>query len=138
MATAFKNYNVLIFKLDNQTAAVTDITAYCNNQSIAGSMNLIEGTVMNTKERPQYPGTSGATFSINGFINSTTEAIFAPLVGNRTSLTKTFGFYNGYKYLTGECYPTNVQFSGQPDNLPTWSADFTVDGAITRTATTPS
>lgn len=138
MATTFKNYNVLLFKLDNAAGAVTDITSYCNSQSITGSMNLIEGTVMNTEERPQYPGTAGATFSINGFVCSTTEGIFGPLIGNRTSVTKTFGFYNGIKYFTGECFPTNVQFSGSPDNLEVWSADFTVDGAVTRTATTPS
>jgi hypothetical protein len=77
--------------------------------------------------------------SLGGFWNSTTEAVFGPHIGNRTSVESTVQ-YQSYpinstteRVYRGEALITNVQVSGAPDTLETFSADATFSGAVTRT-----
>ena len=128
----------LEFKLDNSSASLTDLHAYMNNASVQHALNLLEDSALGDEERSYTPGLAGATLPINGFMNSTTEGIFGPLVGNRTSLTKTFALYNGVKWLTGEAWPGDVQITGAVDAIELWSCTLTLDGAITRTSAEPS
>ena len=121
-------------KLDNASAAITDITAHLNSASISAIQSILEDTALGDDEKTYVHGVAGATASIGGFYNTTTEAIFGPLVGNRTSLTKTFE-YRPYasRFYNGEVLISNVQVSGAPDSLETFSADMTFTGAINRT-----
>ena len=79
-------------QLDNASAAITDITAHLNSASISAIQSILEDTALGDDEKTYVHGVAGATASIGGFYNTTTEAIFGPLVGNRTSLTKTFEY----------------------------------------------
>lgn len=133
-----KIYKDMAVKIDNATSAITEITQWVNNVNIQSPHGVIEYPGLSTEEVPVLPGLSRGRISMNGFVNSTTEGIFGPLVGNRTSIAKTIGLNNGIKWFNGEYYPENVQFSGAPDQMEMWSADFMLDGAITRTATAPS
>jgi len=126
------------FKLDGAAATIVDYTAYTNQNSITAAHTALEDTGFGMEEATFVPGVENATFSMNGWVNSTTDAVFGPLIGNRTSITKTFGVYNGLKWYTGEALPTNVQYSGSVNSLLTWSADFQITGAVTRTATAPA
>lgn len=135
---AFKNWKDFQFKIDNASAAITDISAYCNQASLQAAQEVLEQTPFGVGNRTYDPGAAGATININGWINSTTEAIFAPLQGNRTSITKTAGLNNGIKWQNGEFWPTNVQITGNVPALQVWSADFTLTGAITRTSVAPT
>jgi len=129
-------------KLDNAGGTLTDITAYLTSASISGAMDIIEDTALSDEERSYLPGKAGATIPIAGMVNSTTDAIFGPLVGNRTSITKTVE-YRAYStnstgstgsFYTGEIYLTNVEYSGSVNSLQTFSGDGTFDGAVTRTS----
>ena len=124
----------LTFKIDNAAGSLTAITGFLNQASIASVMSLLEDTAIGDDEREFIPDVASATIPINGFVNTTTDGIFGPLVGNRTSVTKTVEYYNGESYYTGEVLPTDVQFSGGVGNLITFSANFTFDGAVTRTS----
>src|SRR3990172_6595404 len=79
-------------KLDNSSAAITDITAHLNSGSFNALQSILEDTALGDDEKTYVHGVAGATASIGGFYNSTTEGIFGPLLGNRTSLTKTFEY----------------------------------------------
>ena len=131
----FKDFG---FKIDGASATIVDLTAHVNSGSLAGVMSLFEDTAAGDEERTYLPSLAGATVTVNGFINSTTEAVWGPLVGNRTSITKTVGFDNGVKWHTGEVLPTNVQISGSVDDGMMWSADLTFSGAVTRTSVGPA
>lgn len=121
-------------KLDGSTGALTDITAYVNQASLAAALEALEDTALNDEERTYLSGLAGATVSLNGFVNSTTEGIFGPLVGNRTTATKTFEYYNAVKYYNGEAWITDVEMSGEAGQLQVWSASLTYTGAINRTS----
>ena len=136
---AHQIYKDVDIRIDDSTGVARSIKSSVNSKSVAGAMSVIEDSGLGDEERTYLPGLAGSTFSLNGFIDSTTNAIFAPLVGNRTSITKTFGFRNGtgFSWLKGEAYPTGVTISGSVDTIETWSADFQITGAVTTTSVAP-
>ena len=130
--------------LDTAGGAKANITAYMTSASISGAMDIIEDTALSNEERSYLPGKAGATIPLAGMVNSTTDAIFGPLIGNRTSVTKSIEYQayttstnstgNVGQHYLGEIYITNVEYSGSVNSLQTFSADGTFDGAVTRSA----
>lgn len=121
-------------KLDNAAGSITEITSHLNSASINALQSLLEDSALGDDERTYVTGLAGATAAIGGFYNTTVEAILGPLVGNRTSVSKTFEYrpYAG-RFYNGEVFLSNVQISGAPDTLETFSADMTFSGAVNRT-----
>ena len=128
MANKWGNDAKLI--IDNAAGSTADISAYVNQASIRGATDILDQTGFGNTNPDIIHGIAQATIPVNGFVNSTTDGIFGPLVGNRTSVSKTTSFYNGLKYYTGEFLPSDVEFSGDPRSLLTFSANLSVDGAI--------
>ncbi len=124
----------IAFKIDNASKTLTAITSHLNSASVSGAMNTLEDTALGDGSQTFLAGVAGATASINGFWNTTTRGIFAPLMGNYTSITKTFEYFDGTNYLNGEVYITNVQVSGAVNTVETFSADMTVTGALNSTS----
>jgi len=122
------------FKIDNASGTLTDISAYINQATINGTQDLLEDTGLGVDERTYLPGLAGATIAMNGWINTTTDGIFGPLIGNRTSSTKTVQYqaYSG-RYYNGEVRPSDVTIVGQAGQLQTLSANLTFTGAVSRT-----
>lgn len=135
---AHKTFKDTVVKIDSQAATIVDITSSCNSESAAGAMELMEDSAFGDSDRTYLPGLHGKTIDLNGFINSTTSALWGPLVSDRTSITKTIGISDGVKYITGEVYPTNVQISGSVGQLQVWSASLTFDGGATYTSVAPA
>ena len=125
----------MTFKIDNASASITAITSYVNQASLQRAINLLDDSSLADANRSVLTGLAGTTLSINGFVNTTTDGIFGPLIATATSVTKTveYGAYTG-RYYNGEVLLSNVQYSGSVDNLQTFSADMTFDGAVTRTS----
>lgn len=132
---ANKNHKDIAFHIDNASAALTDITAYLNNQELARTIALQEDTGEGQEERTYLNGLAGTTFTINGFVNSTTDGIFGPLVSDNTSVTKTFAYrLYSTRFYKGETWVTNVRYSGDRESLQTFSAEATITGVVTRTS----
>lgn len=132
---ANKTFKDFRFKIDNAAGSLTDITAYVNSDELAGDLNLLEDTAESDEERTYLPGVAGATVTVSGFVNSTTEGIYGPLIGNRSSITKTVE-YQHYtaRYHNGEVLVNNARFSGGSDALRVFSADHTFTGLVNRTS----
>ncbi len=138
---ANKVYKDLRFRLDNSTG-IQDITAYVNQASLQRAISLLEDTALSDANKSVLTGLAGTQLSVNGFVNTTTDAIFGPQIAAATSVTKTFE-YRPYKtnstgtvgrFYNGEVLLSNIKYSGQVGNLQTFSADMTVDGAVNRTS----
>jgi hypothetical protein len=125
----------MAFKLDNASASLTALTAWLNEVSLERTLDLIEDTAMTDTNRQYLHGLAGTTFTISGMVNSTTDGIFGPLVNAATSITKTFE-YKAYasRFYNGEVLLTSVKYSGSTNNLQTFSASATIDGAVNRTS----
>ena len=130
--------NSVAVSIDGAAGTTTRITSWVNQASIQGAIDILDQTGFGNVNPDIIHGIARATIPLNGFVNTTTEGIFGPLVGNRTSITKTTGFYNGIKWYKGEFLPDSVEFSGAPDTLQTWSVNLLVDGAVTRSSTAPA
>lgn len=132
---ANKTFQDMALKIDNAAGSITDITGDVNSQALTAALNLLEDSGMNDSERTFLPGLAGATIDLNGFVNTTTDGIFGPLIGNRTTVTKTVEF-KAYaaRFYNGEVWINNVAYSGAPDTLETWSASLTFSGAVNRTS----
>lgn len=131
---ANKLWKVVTAKVDNASGTLTTITGDVNNVSVSGEHPLVEDTGFGDSNASYLAGlVPGAVISMNGFINGTTEAIFAPLVGVYTSITKSVEvvFAGTTKKLFGECFVGNVTLNGAVGELSTWSADFTFSVAPT-------
>jgi len=132
---ANKIFKDMTIKVDNSTGTLTDITAYLTSASIRSVQDTIEDSALSDANHSYLFGLSGATFPIAGMVNTTTDGIFGPLVGNRTTVTKTFQ-YTAYtnRVYRGEVLVTSVEYSGSVNGLETFSGDAVFDGAITRTS----
>ena len=131
---ANKTYADLAVKLDSSAGTLTTITCQINSVELEGTQTTIDDTTICDTEMSVLPGIAGARLTLNGVVNSTTDDMFGPLIGNRTSITKTAEFYNGLKYYNGEFLPTSVRFSGTKQDMQTWSAELVLDGAANRTS----
>lgn len=129
-----KNYKDVRVWIDNAAATLTEVSDSLNSKTLTGTQENPEYQSFSDDEKNILPGVAGGSFTMNGFVDSTTDAIFGPLVGNRTSISKTIQEYNGVQYRYGEFYPTNVQFSGSTNDVQTFSADFTLTAALTSTS----
>jgi hypothetical protein len=121
-------------KIDNATGTLTDISAFVNNQSLSAAITDLDTTGMGATNKTRQNGLSDKSIPLNGFLNSTTEAIFGPIL-NGTSVTKTIEFKAAAnKFYNGEFLPSQIQFSGSPDTLELWSATLVNSGALNRTS----
>lgn len=136
---ANKIYKDMRIKIDNAAGSLTDITSYLSSASIRAVQDTIEDTGMGDDERQYLFGLGGATIPLAGMVNTTTDGIFGPLKGNRTTATKTVE-YRAYtinsttaRYYNGEALITSVEYSGSTNSLETFSCEATFDGAVNRT-----
>jgi hypothetical protein len=122
------------FKIDNASSTLTSIKNWINQADMQRTLGIIEDTAMGDTNDSILYGISGTTFSVSGMVNTTTDAIFGPLVNSATSVTKTVEWkaYTG-RFYNGEVLLTNVQYSGSTNTLQTFSAQMKVDGAVNRT-----
>ena len=147
MADPFEWGTSLTVKLDDgdSTAALLDISDYVNSQSVRTAFDVFRVEGLNSDDPERQHGMADLSVPLNGWVNTTTEGIFGPLVGNRIAVTKTFAVGLGVAknstsdwWITGECVPTDVEFSGDPTSLQTWSCTLAQSGAITRTSVEPT
>jgi len=147
MADAFKWGTSITVKIDesDSTAALSNISDYVNSYAIRTAFDVFRIEGLNSDDPERQHGMADASVPLNGWVNSTTEAIFGPLVGNRTSVTKTVAVSQGVAknstsdwWFSGEFSVTDVEFTGDPGTLQTWSCTLAQSGALTRTSVEPS
>lgn len=128
-------YKNQTLKFDNAAGTLTDLTAYLTSESLSGSQDTIEDSAMADEEKSYLAGMAGATLSLSGIVNSTTDAIFGVLLGNRTTATKTYQrAATTNLVLRGEFLPTAVEYSGSNNSLQTFSFSGILDGVMIKTS----
>jgi hypothetical protein len=133
----YKNEKI---KWDNSTGTATEITAWVTSETLSGSGDLIEDSAMADEEKSYISGMSGTTLSLSGILNTTTNGLFAPYLGNRTTAQRTYqraaNMTNSTTglILRGEFVVTAVEFSGSNNSLQTFSLSATADGVMVKTS----
>jgi hypothetical protein len=132
---AHVNSDVASFRCDDSTATIADISGSVNSVSVDGGQALLDDTGIGDSRHSVVKGLANATtVTVNGWVDSTSEAIFSPVLDG-TSITKTIGvgLVSG-QYLNGEAWPESVSFSVGIDELQTWSCTFRAQNGLTRTS----
>jgi hypothetical protein len=127
--------SVASFRVDDSAAAIATISGSVNSVSVEGGQDLVEDTGLGDSSRTTVRGLGNATvINVNGYLDSTTEAIFTPVLSG-TSLTKTIGIglVSG-QFLNGEAWPTAVNVGSNMGEISTWSCTFTAQAGLTRTS----
>ncbi len=132
---ATKSHRDMGVHIDNASASLTDISTYVNQQELARAIAMLDDSGMGQEETTYLPGMGGTTIGLNGQWNTTTDAIYGPLVSDNTGISKTIAFKSyATRFYKGEVWVNNFRLSGSRDTLQTWSADHTFTGAVTRTS----
>lgn len=137
---ANRNSDAVQIKLDDSTGSIVDISGDINSISWDGGQNLLDDTGMNDTRHTVVKGLANASnAALNGWLNSTTQAIFAPLVDG-TSITKTYAhtFDDGVEWWTGEVWPESVTLSASIDALQAWSGGLRAQNGLTSTSVEPT
>lgn len=123
------------FRIDNAAGVLTDIKQYINSVDDSGGAARLDDTGLgDTRERSIAGLASATSVSINGSLNSTTYAIFAPLV-NGTSVTKTTEIkYAPAKLRVGEVYVSDVQLGQRVGQKHTFSATLSAENGLNGTS----
>jgi hypothetical protein len=127
--------DVASFRIDDSTGAIAVISGSVNSVSMDGGQELLEDTGLGDSRRTVVAGLGAASnASVNGMLDSTTEAIFGPLTDG-TSITKTvgIGFVTG-QYLNGEVWPESVTLAMNAGEISTWSVNLRAQDGLTRTS----
>lgn len=132
---AHVNSDVASVRVDDSTAAIAVISGSVNSITINGGQALLDDTGMGDARHTVVAGLANATdVTLNGYLDSTTEAIFSPVLDG-TSITKTIGIglVSG-QFLNGEAWPRDVSLGAGIDELSTWSVTFQAQNGLTRTS----
>lgn len=129
-------YNAVI-KVDNSAGSLTNISAYCYDDSFPRSADELETTTFGQTAHRRIGGLTDGSFSISVRWDPTAstgpDAVLSGIIGLVGSVeygphgsTATF-----IKY-TFEALCTGYEISGAVDGLVEATADFVIDGAVTR------
>lgn len=124
-------------KIDNVAGTLTDYTQYLTSFTMGGQQDTIDQTSMAAEERTYLAGQAGGTLQVQGFVNSTTLAWLGPLLGNRTTATKTIQHQAGTGAASvqrGEYWVTSIELAGSKNSIMTFSASGTLDGVAISTS----
>lgn len=137
-----ENSDVASFRVDNESGTITNLTGgtgTVNSIGLSGGQALLDDTGVGDSRHTVVKGLASATeVTVGIYVNSTTEAIFTPLLDG-TSITKTIGvgLVSG-QYLNGEAWPRDVSMDVGIDALQTISCTFQASDGLTRTSVVAS
>ena len=132
---AFVHGKSSVFKLDNASGSLTDISAFVNNVDFPETADVAETSVLGASNKTYIVGFKDATISLSGLFDATADAIFGAVVGQTATLSFEYspeGTASGKIKYTGECILTNYAMSSPVGDVVAYSADLQVSGAVTR------
>jgi len=134
---AFTHGKDSVFKLDNASGSLTDISSYVNNVDFPESADVSETTTLGSagNSKTYIAGLKDATISLAGLWDATADAIFGAVVGQSATLSYEYspeGTASGKIKYTGEAILTSYAISSPVGDAVGYSADLQVSGAVVR------
>ena len=122
----------------NGTSVLATISGSINQVSLQQLVTALDDTGLGDVAHTYVDGLFNATVSLNGYVNTTTDAIFGAHVNGtsvaRTAKTWEVKLATGSLFYNGSCLITDYSVSGGSDTLQTFSATLQVSGDVNRTA----
>ena len=132
---AFTHGKDSVFKLDNASGSLTDISSYVNSVDFPETADVAETTVLGDDNKIYIVGLKDATLSLAGLWDSTIDGILGAVIGQAATLSFEYspeGTASGKVKYSGECILTSYAQSSPVGDVVGYSADFQVSAAVTR------
>ena len=134
---AFTHGKDSVFKLDNASGSLTDISSFVNNVDFPESADVSETTTLGSagNSKTYIAGLKDSSISLSGLWDATADAIFGAVVGQSATLSYEYspeGTASGKIKYTGEAILTSYSISSPVGDAVGYSADLQVSGAVTR------
>ena len=132
---AFVHGKSSVFKLDNASGSLTDISSFVNNVDFPETADVAESSVLGASNKTYLVGLRDATISLSGLFDATVDAILGAVVGQTATLSYEYspeGTASGKVKYTGEAILTNYALSSPVGDVVAYSADLQCSGAVTR------
>jgi len=132
---AFVHGKSSVFKLDNASGSLTDISTYVNSVDFPETADVAETTTLGSSSKSYIVGLKDATLSVSGLWDATIDGILGAVVGQTASLSFEYspeGTSSGKVKYTGECIVTSYSQSSPVGDVVGFSADMQVSGNVTR------
>jgi hypothetical protein len=129
----FEHGSKAVFKIDNASDVLTDISQYLTSVNMPRSVETAEVTTLGATAKAYSPGLEDATIGLEGKFDPTVDALFAGIL--RKVVDFEYGPQGGgsgaVKY-TGQAIVTSYEPETGVDAEGTFSAELQVTGPITR------
>jgi len=134
---AFVHGKSAVFKLDDSTGTLRDLSTYLNDISMPRDIETAETTTFGVagSAKTYITGLTDSTISISGLFDATADGYLAGVVGQSATLSFEYGpagSTGGLVKYSGECIMTSYEVSASVGDSVQASADFQVTAAITR------
>lgn len=117
--------------LDNSAGSPVDITTYCDSiPDFTTAADMSEVSVFTGDDKTYVAGQLGSKFSLSGPWDSVIDAHMYGIRGKAGTVSTVPG--GGAVTYSGEAYCDSYSWSANKGDAITWSASFTVTGAVGR------
>jgi hypothetical protein len=132
---AFTHGKDSVFKVDNSSGTLTDISSYVNNVDFPETVDIAETTTLGSGSKSYIVGLKDATLSISGLWDSTLDGVLGGIIGQSATVSFEYGpegsTAGDVKY-TGEAILTGYTQTSPVGDVVAFSADLQVSGDVTR------
>lgn len=136
----FRHGKNTVFKLDNSSNALQDISTSCDNISFPRTIETGDTSAFGTTAKTYVVGLSDSKISVGGKFDATTDAQIAAVIAAidaGTLPTASFeygpeGSASGRVKYSGEALITSYEISGSVNDMVPFSMELQVTGAVTR------
>jgi uncharacterized protein YxjI len=122
-----------VFKVQNASGTLTDISAKLNSITFPQEIDTKDTTTFGATSKSYTVLLRDSKITINGYWDSTIDAHLAGIIGmSRSFEYGPQGSSAGSPKYTGNCILTSYNVEVSADDVMTFSAEFVVDGGVTR------
>src|SRR5436189_231694 len=132
----FRHGKNTVFKITDSGGSLRDISNVLREVGFPRQADTAETTAFGSTVKTYVLGIVGATFSVSGMFDATVDGYLNGIYGMEAARAFEYGPEGstaGYTKYTGSAFLTNYQESGSVSDMVSFSAEFQVSGAITRT-----
>lgn len=132
---AFSHGSKAKFKMADALAVMTDLSPYLRQANLTRTADTAETSALGTTDKTYIPGLKDNRFALQGMFDPTIDNILNSAVGDSTF--RAFEFYpqgdtTGQIKYTGQGFIVNYNPTGDVGSMESFSCDFQVSGAVTR------
>jgi hypothetical protein len=132
----FRHGKNTYFAIEDSGDVSRDISTVLRDVSLGRQIDTAETTAFQSTNKSYVIGIPGSSFNVSGMFDLTVDGYFMGIMGledARAFIYRPEGNTSGRREITGSAYLSSYNISGSVSDMVSFTADFTVTGAVTVT-----